>query len=48
MDDDRRQLEYASCPKPDPKRKDLVRLALIGTVFGVAFLVFLFWRTLSR
>lgn len=48
MEEDRHQLDYASRPKPDPKRKDLFRLGLIGTIFGIAYLAFLFWWTLFR
>lgn len=48
MEEDRHQLEYASPPKPDPKRKDLFRLGLIGAIFGIAYLAFLFWWTLFR
>jgi hypothetical protein len=48
MEEDQHQLDYASPPKPDPKRKDLFRLAVIGTIFGVAYLAFLFWWTLFR
>ena len=48
MTEDPHQLRYASCPEPDPKRRDLIRLGLIGTLFAVAYLAFLLWWTLIR
>lgn len=48
MEEDRHQLDYVSTPKPDLQRKDLFRLSLIGTIFGIAYLAFLFWWTLFR
>ena len=48
MEEDRHHLDYASRPEPDPKRKDLFRLGLIGAVFGAAYLAFLLWWTLVR
>jgi hypothetical protein len=48
MDDDRHRLDYASPPKPDPRRKDLFRLGLIGAIFGISYAAFLFWWTLFR
>ena len=47
-EEDGNQLHYASPPKPDRRRKDLFRLGLIGSLFGIAYLVFLFWWTLFR
>jgi hypothetical protein len=48
MEEDRQQLDYASRPRPDPKRKDLFRLVVIGTILGIAYAAFLFWWTLFR
>jgi hypothetical protein len=47
-EEDQHQLDYASLPKPDPKRKDFIRLCIIGTIFGIAYSAFLLWWTLFR
>ncbi|HEX8522243.1 MAG TPA: hypothetical protein VF669_08295 [Tepidisphaeraceae bacterium] len=46
MEEDRRDLDYGSPPRLNRRRKDLFRLSLIGIIFGVAYVVFLFWWTL--
>ena len=48
MENDQHRLDYEPPPKPDPRRKDLLRLCVIGVIFGVGYLTFLFWWTLFR